>query len=146
MKNSLRITALLGTAVLIAWPGRLLSAGLEYPGLPPGNAEATIVADTLTIANQAIFAGFSVDGGRLKLLFVRSGKEGPALSFKGEPFQILLTNGTRYSASTLELEGQPIATGLEMKGASSRMADGKGGRKLEARLRSADGRLEFSGV
>ena len=141
MKASWRILALFGVAVLTAWPERSLSAAPEYPGLPPGKAETTVAADSLTIANRAMAAGFSVLGGKLRLLFVRSGQETPALSFKGEPFQIWLADGARYPASVLQLEGRMMATDLESNRASSRLADRIGGRRFEAHLHSADGRL-----
>ena len=141
MKASLRIATLFGAVVLTAWPGQPLCASLEYPGPPPGKAETTIANDSVTIANRALSASCGVGGGRLNPLFLRSG-DGQILSLKGEPFQIFLADGARYPAGALKMEGTPTASDLPIKGQSPRLADRTGGRKLEARLRSADGRLQ----
>ena len=160
MKHRGRITALLAAAVLADWPVTRLHAAAftsdndhvsvsrsvsspapQFPGPAPGEAKTAVAADSLSIGNRALSASWRLGGGRFNSVEVRSGLEARTLSLGGEPFQIFLADGTRYAASGMKVDGKPLAIGLQANGASARLADRLRGRKLQLRLRSADGRL-----
>jgi hypothetical protein len=160
MKHRGRIAALLGAAILVHWPVTRLHAAAftsdndqvtasrsvsspvpEWPGPAPGKAKTAVAGDSLSIGNRALSASWRLGGGRFNAVEVRSGLDAQTLSLGGEPFQILLADGTRYAASSMKMDGKAVALDLQANGVSARLGDRLRGRKLELRLRSADGRL-----
>jgi hypothetical protein len=96
----------------------------------------------LSIGNQALSARWRISHSGLDPVDFRSGLDAQSLGLSGEAFQIILTDGTRYAATDMTLDGQAVALDLQTNAASARLADRIGGRKLELPLRSADGRLK----
>src|SRR5208282_1060329 len=160
MKHRGRIAALWGAAVLANWPAphllaaawnsdnqvvpasrSLSSPAPEFPGPAPGQARTAVAADSLFIGNRALSARWRLDRAGFKSVEVRSRLDGQTLLLGGEPFQIFLADGTRYAASSMKVEGKALSFDLPANRASARLADRLGGRVLELRLRSADGRL-----
>jgi hypothetical protein len=120
----------------------VVQAGPQFPGSAPGVAKTAIGARSCSLENQALSARWSIAGGKFKAIGVRDKLNGQSLSLSGQPFQIFLTDGACYSAGDMELEGKPEATEVEPHAASARLADRVGGRGLELKLRTKDGRLE----
>lgn len=63
------------------------------------------------------------------------------IALTGETFEIVLTNGERYSASALRRDGPARLTELTPDPKAARLAARIPGRQVEVPLRSADGRL-----
>ncbi|MGD0090511.1 MAG: hypothetical protein ABSE73_11380 [Planctomycetota bacterium] len=122
----------------------LSSAELQYPGADPGPAKAAIHDSDLTLSNQALSATWQLGERGLRPVAVKSMQGERELKRSGELFQIELSDGTRYCASAMKLEKGVSSRGLEPAQAASRLAERKGGQRLEARLVSDDGRLRVT--
>ncbi len=72
------------------------------------------------------------------MLDVQTGRRLPS---SGEVFQIILTDGRCYAASTLAPEGNPRVSELAPDPRAARLAATIPGRQVELALRSSDGRL-----
>lgn len=119
----------------------LKSAVVEYPGTPPGTFTGSVTGGVIRLGNQAIATAWSFDRAGLKALSIRDVQDRTGLTLTGEVFQIVLTNGQRYRASSLTPEGTPVVRAILPQPNAARLAARSAGSSVEWALRSADGRL-----
>jgi hypothetical protein len=128
-------------ALLLAIAPILSRGEMEYPGQRPGRMTIARTRSTVVVGNQAVSAKWSLAPHGLRLLSVRDLRTKTSLAFNGEAFQIVLQDGTRYTASAMLTDGEPSVTELAPDARSSGLSRRIAGRSVEIPLRSADGRL-----
>ncbi len=131
------------TGLLFLLQGILLaSSPVAYPGADPGAARIFREGSQIIFSNAALAVCWELGEGGLKVLSVRdvARQERIALS-GGEVFEISLTNGQRYAASSFKTTTSAQETGLKPDPGAARLAERIPGRQVEASLSSADGRL-----
>ncbi|MCU0981197.1 MAG: hypothetical protein MUF25_18760 [Pirellulaceae bacterium] len=117
-------------------------AQLAYPGPSPATAAIAGNATTINISNQALSMSWELTAQGLRARGVRDEQLQQDLPLAGEAFQIVLAGGQRYTASTLQREGQPRVRELQPEPRAARLAARIPGRQVEVPFRSADGRLQ----
>jgi len=133
-----RLVLVLGTAVAgapVVW------AEVAYPGVAVGAFTCSRSGQSITLSNQAIAATWRFDGGSLRAPSIRDVQARTSLMFTGEVFQIVLTDGQRYQASSLTAVGKPQVRKVSLKSKAARLAARLPGQAIELSLHSADGRL-----
>ncbi len=113
----------------------------RYPGVLPGSASIQCVRSNLIASNAAFAVSWTLTSHGLEAPSVRDVQTGRTLGFTGELFQLVLTNGQRYPASTLVPETKPRVNELVPVATASRLARRVPGWQIEVPLRSPDGRL-----
>ncbi len=132
------------TALLLLAFAPLQSRGqAEYPGPRPGRMTIARTRTTIVVGNQAISAEWGLSPQGLRLLSVRDLQTKTSIAFKGEAFQIVLQDGTRYAASAMLTDGEPTVRELAPDAGSSSLSGRITGRKVEIPFHSADGRLRI---
>ncbi|MGA2258520.1 MAG: hypothetical protein ABSG53_27975, partial [Thermoguttaceae bacterium] len=116
-----------------------LDAG--YPGPAPGPARVVCREGDVAVGNATIGLSWIVTKQGLKARSARDEQSGRSLALAGELFQIVLADGRRYAASTLEAEGEPRISDLAPQAGAARLAARIPGKQVQMVLRSADGRL-----
>jgi hypothetical protein len=119
----------------------LAHAQLKYPGTSPAAATIAVNATTINVSNQALSMSWDLAAPGLRGPAVRDEQLQHPLPLAGEAFQIVLTSGQRYTASTLERESEPRVREFQPDPRAACLAARIPGRQVELPLRSADGRL-----
>ena len=157
------ITCLFIVAGFVLSAGSVWSASvLKYPGVEPGSAHASLINGTITFSNNVLVAAWTLSKRGISPVSWRDVPGQRSLALTGEVFQIVMTNGTRYTASRLVPDGKPRLRSLTPKPKAARLApwdkrsgtNGSGsnaypmgraaritGKSVEVPLRSADGQL-----
>jgi hypothetical protein len=130
------ITVGLALSLANAW-----SAGVKYPGAQPGSAHASINNGTVTFCNNLIAAEWTLKPHGISLVSFRDVQGQRSLTLTGEVFQIVLTDGSRYSASGFIPDARPRLYSLKLRTKEARLAACSAGKSVELPMRSADGRL-----
>ena len=134
-----RFAAIVLGLISISFP---IQANIEFPGVQPGPFKITIRNGNVVVANNVISTGWSTSGPGLKMDFLEDVQAKKSVPIDAEPFQIVLADGSRYTASSLQRNGQPIAIECLPDPQSSRLAGRIAGRQVEVSLLSSDGRLK----
>ena len=114
-----------------------------YPGPPPGPAKLYYFdGQNISVSNAALSMSWTVTPQGLRAQSLRDERFQRSLPLTGEVFQIVLTNGQRYVASSFALEGNWRVAELVPNPEKARLAARIPGRRVELPLRSADGRLK----
>ncbi|MGA2067904.1 MAG: hypothetical protein ABSG86_23245 [Thermoguttaceae bacterium] len=116
-----------------------LDAG--YPGPAPGPAKVVCREGEIALKTGALALSWTAAKQGLKARAARDQRSGRSLAPAGELFQIVLADGRRYAASTLEAEGGPQSGELAPRAGAARLAARIPGKQVQLALRSADGRL-----
>ena len=143
-KSGVRELIALATIVVVNSEGRgspSLAGEGGYPGPAIGSARIRLQAQTITAGNAALSMSWSLTPQGLQAQSVRDEQLKRRLTLTGEVFQIVLTNGHRYAASTLLPEGKPRVSELTPRPRAARLAARIPGWQVELPLRSADGRF-----
>jgi hypothetical protein len=117
-------------------------AELEYPGPEPDEMQISVDGKNVLAGNNTISAGWILSEHGLSRRFVRDEQTRQSISLNGECFQVILSDGTRYAASTMRPGGKTVVSRLVPDPRSSRLAGRIGGMKVEIPLRSQDGRIQ----
>src|ERR1039458_1283465 len=92
-------------AVSIWWVmGGMAALAVNFPGPDPGPTKAKVRSGRLLIQSHALTASWSIAGGKLKPVEIRSKFAAQTLVLSGEAFQIRLQDGACYSASELAVD------------------------------------------
>ncbi len=144
--NRLAITPVLAALALLlaSSPCRAMPPQVvEYPGTPPGVAQARIDGDGLILENAVIRCVWSSDGGSLRLVSVTDRRAGRAVTFDdAEVFEIAVPGKGRLAASAFALAGKPQLQDLDARADSPKLAERFPGKQLSAVLRRPDENLE----
>ncbi len=137
-------SALVPLGGIIAW---LLtpppSGALEFPGPPPGAAQARIADGLLILENSALHATWSLTPRRTGLVEFASRLDGRELRPKpAELFLIRLADGNSVRSSQLRPSGVPQIHRVEARAGATRAAERAAGWKASLVLTSADGKFE----
>jgi hypothetical protein len=114
---------------------------VPYPGLQPGRMTIARTRTAVVVGNRAISAEWSLAPQGLRLRSVRDARTGASLAFSDEAFRITLQDGTRYAASAMLSDGEPLVSELVPDASSPGLSGRIPGRKVEVPFHSADGRL-----
>ncbi len=112
-----------------------------YPGTDPGSARCWRDASQLVLSNNVLCASWRITEAGLKFDFIRDVTKQVQKAMTGEAFEIVLTNGQRYAASALKLDGPVRLEELTPSPQAARLSARLPGRQAELLLRAADGRL-----
>ncbi len=115
--------------------------GVEYPGDRPGAFDCWLTGGVVGLSNRVIAATWRLDGSRIKWLSVRDVQAGSSLVFTGDVFQIVLTNGQRYAATSLRSDAKPRWRSVSPDANSLQLASKQASQSAELTLRSVDGKL-----
>jgi hypothetical protein len=111
--------------------GLRADGAVEYPGPPPGEAQASIQDNTITLSNDVILCKWSIQDGRLKPVSITNKHSGTTLALQdGECFQLLRSGDQPWKASDLKIVRGPGIGDLE----ASRGGTTSGGRQIRAIL------------
>jgi hypothetical protein len=116
----------------------------EFPGPPCGPASVITGARQFTVQNDALSIIWGTDSAGMRLSRITDRRLHRALEYEGELFAILLTDGTSYVASRLEIEGKPQVTRIGRGPNTVGSTQGFSGRQVEVQLRSRDGLLRVT--
>jgi hypothetical protein len=114
---------------------------LDFPGPEPDQAQARVEDGGLFVGNCALSVAWRLDDERLRPAEMRNVLTRQTVPLTGEVFQIVLADGTRYPATDLLPDGEPVVSELVTNARSSGLADRIPGRQLAVPLCSADGAL-----
>jgi hypothetical protein len=111
-------------------------------------ARATLAADEITLANDAIAAVWTTTGGSFRPVRITDGVNKTALPVPAQAFTLAFADKSTLDASDMRLVGPPVSETLVPSAAASRAVERLGGRRVTVRLRDAAGRIEavWSGV
>jgi hypothetical protein len=136
--------------------GRAAALGAAAAALPrlrrtfePASADAgaarfTAQGGQLTLANDAIAATWSVDGGSFKALGLDDRRNNTHLALAPDAFLLRMGDGTVLRASELRMSGAPRVERLSGDSNASRLAERAGGQSMQIVLTDAAGRLEVT--
>lgn len=113
-----------------------------YPGPSPGPARLSCGGQQIVVRNVVLRMAWTLTSQGLEPQSIRNEQTRRTVPLSGEVFQIVLTNGQRYTASTLVPVGKPRVSELAPDPRAARLAARIRGRQVELPLRSADGRLQ----
>ena len=117
---------------------------VDFPGPPPGQAQATLDGGKLVMANNAIEAAVNLRGEHLGLAEVTDRLAGTTHALNlPDAFTIELADGTRLPASQLKTVGEPVLEQVSPNPQAVRLAERDGGWKAAARFAALDGRLQI---
>jgi hypothetical protein len=108
-----------------------------------GRATAQFNAGQTTLKNQAIEADWSVAGGHVSAVTVKDLWNHATVTL-GEPFGVLLTDGTIYDAQSLRVDGAPQVRALSPDGRSARASDRTAGWEFTAPLTDTAGNIRVA--
>ena len=108
-----------------------------------GRAAAQFNAGQTTLKNQAIEADWSVAGGHVSAVTVKDLWNHATVTL-GEPFGVLLTDGTIYDAQSLRVDGAPQVRALSPDGRSARASDRTAGWEFTAPLTDTAGNIRVA--
>ena len=128
-------------AVVLALSSTAVLAQVSYPAAAPGPAQILRDGSQIIVSNSALSASWRVGEVGLRPRFFLGMASQRQIALTGETFEIVLTNGERYSASALRRDGPARLTELTPDPKAARLAARIPGRQVEVPLRSADGRL-----
>ncbi len=117
---------------------RRAASGPFYPGTEPGAMSANCRGDTIVTSNQVLCAVWQTGRPGLKLNLFRDVQTGRTITFKGELFEIVLTNGTIYPASAFIPTSKPRVRLIPATPLSPRLAARDSSPTIELPLRSRD--------
>lgn len=138
-----RIVCCVAFVGLLAMGDMRAEGAIEYPGPPPGKAQASIQGNEISLSNDVIACEWSIRDGRLKPVSVTSKHSGVTLSLQdGECFQLLLAGGQVVSASELKIVHTPNIGRLEPDEKAAQAGAGYGGRQIYMLLQSPAARLD----
>jgi hypothetical protein len=129
------LLALSSTAVLAQ------VAPAAYPAAVPGPAGIFCDGSRIIVSNSALFASWRAEDSGLRPESVSDTVRQRQVTFTGEAFEIVLTNGDRYAASALRRDGPVRLRDLTPDPKAAHLAARIPGRQAEVPLRSADRRL-----
>jgi hypothetical protein len=110
-------------------------AAFEYPGPLPGQAEASIQDNTITLSNDAIACKWSIRDGRLKPISVTNERSNATLPLQdSDCFHLLLAGGRTMTASDLKITGGPEVESVEAGLPGNRYS----GKRIHVRLEASD--------
>ena len=116
-------------------------AQVTYPGPDPGPARASRSDSQLILSNTALSVSWQMGEGRFKLESIADGVSHAVNPLTSEAFEIVLTNGQHYAASTLKPDGACELSELRPSFAAARLAARGAGWQARLALSSSDGRL-----
>ncbi|HKV51255.1 MAG TPA: enterotoxin [Gemmatimonadaceae bacterium] len=123
--------------------GALGKLGLNARGVAAhAAARATLAADEITLANDAISAVWTTTGGSFRPARFTDGENKTALPVPAQAFTLAFADKTTLDASDMRLVGPPVTETLSPSASASRAVERLGGRRITLRLRDAAGRLE----
>src|ERR1039458_384824 len=128
-------------AVVLALSSTAVLAQVSYPAAAPGPARIFRDGSQIIVSNSALSASWRVGEVGLRPRFFLGMASQRQIALTGEAFEIVLTNGERYSASALRRDSPAGLTELTPDPKAARLAARIPGRQVEVPLRSADGRL-----
>lgn len=119
-------------ALVTAW-------GLEKAGTTKVDDQVVVrrQGESFLLENQAVGASWSVSGGSLSGLVIRDRMHGSDLGV-GEPFRILLKDGTILDAAHLKIAGEPIVTHVTPTPNAPRLAATIAGEVVEVGMETSD--------
>ena len=131
----------LAAAFVLALSSSAVLAQVAYPAAVPGPAGILLDGSQIIITNSALFASWRAGDVGVRPEFFCDAASQRQVTFTGEAFEIVLTNGERYAASALRRDGPARLSELTPDPKAARLAARIPGRQVEVPLRSADGRL-----
>ena len=91
-------------------------AAIEYPGTPPGNAQASMRNDEITLGNDVLTCKWGIAAGHLRPLSITNRHSGATLRLHdSECFQLFLAGGQALKASDLTIVGKPQSAGGQVR-------------------------------
>lgn len=117
------------------------SNGVKYPGAEPGPAHVLMDNGIVALSNNVIVAEWTVQPRGISPVSVLDVQGQRSLMLTGEVFQIVLTDGSRYTASSLVSGGRIRLRKLKPEFKAAQLAARIAGKSVEVPLRSMDGRL-----
>jgi hypothetical protein len=126
----------LGFGILGALPRSLLALSSEPM------VRATRSNADLSLGNDVITARWSTSGGVLRAARVTSTRGRSELPIPAHVFSLTLGDGARLDATQFRIVGEPSIETIAPRPDASRLAERIAGRRITARLRDPDGRVE----
>ncbi len=135
--------ALLGASAA-ALP-RLLDSVVSVP-LPgdAGPARFLTQGGRLTLTNDAVAAGWSVEGGTLRAVYLNDSRNNTHLALARDAFALRMADGTVVRSSEMRVSRAPRVERLAADPGASRAAERAGGQQVTLTLTDAAGRLEVT--
>ncbi len=127
--------------VLLASAGGSSHADIAYPGPLPGPAIASSDVSGISLGNRVLSARWTLDARGLRPLSFADLPGARTVTFTGEVFRVILTNGVGYPASSFQPDGQARVTRIDPTPNSARLAGHFPATSVELSLHSADNRL-----
>jgi hypothetical protein len=123
-----------------------LGRSILAPGSAGDGGRARFLAQggQLTLANDAIAATWSTDGGSFKALGLEDRRNNTHLALAPDAFLLRLGDGTVLRSSEMRLSGTPRVERLAGDAAASRLAERSGGQTVQIVLSDAAGKLEVT--
>ena len=141
--NNRRLTPspIRAAAFVLALSSAAVLAQAFYPAIVPSPARIFLDGSQIIISNSALSASWRVGDVGLRPEFFRDAVSQRQVTLTGEAFEIVLTNGECYAASTLRRDGPAWLSELTPDPKAARLAARIPGKQVEVPLRSADGRF-----
>jgi len=128
-------------AFVLALSSAAVLAQAFYPAIVPSPARILLDGSQIIISNSALSSSWRVGDVGLRPEFFRDAVSQRQVTLTGEAFEIVLTNGECYAASTLRRDGPARLIELTPDPKAARLAARIPGKQVEVPLRSADGRV-----
>ena len=129
-------------AVMMA--GLLLAAATAAAATPPagvfpvyGPFAARADRDAISIGNDAVAVDWSLAGGHLKPVDLKSPAAGTTLPLTGEAFELQMADGSRVKASDLHATGAAVVQAAEVLPNSPKLSDRLPGKSVSVDLEDA---------
>ncbi len=120
------------------------TASALYPGKEPGPMSTVCRGDTITITNQAICVTWQTGQPGFRLKVVKDVQTGRAMTFKGELFEVVLSNGRSFPASSFVPSSKPRVRKISAVPLAPRLAARENSSVVELGLRSMDRALQLT--
>ncbi len=118
------------------------SGGVAYPGMPPGQAAASLTDDTFVLENAALTARWRTGSGGLRLEAFTAHPSSPNDGAQnGEAFTLFLADGRAIKCSELEVRDCRALEKLGGRANARRLAERFDGVRVKVGLVSPDGTL-----
>ena len=115
--------------------------GVDYPGTQPGPVRVQVQGKSLSVGNQVLSATWHLSETGIQDATFTDLTNKSTWGWAGEPFRITMDNGTVYRASNLHPMQAPLVTDRSVSANSDSLASRTGGKQVEIRMKSQDGRL-----
>ena len=108
--------------------------------------QSSATGDTLTLANEAVSATWSLRDGSLVWQSLANRFTGSTLPLGGSVFELIPREGLPLRSSDLKIVGRPVLENISARSGSSRLADRLSGRQIRVELQDASSTLNVTWI